>query len=213
MMGFSERIGTWKKAMLSPVPTFSEEAAKTERGFRDGFENYGTPIILVYLPLTIIGMIMLGQLNFMLPIAAILGIGMMAFFILIATLIYTAILYVVSMLMGGKAPFGKLYYMISLPFAPLYTISGLVALLVMIINVLLGKMLGGALSLASSLLSLVLALYGLYLLTLSLDALYKYGKLKAVVAWLVPTTVMLGIALLIFGVTLLAMTGLMAKGY
>jgi len=213
MMSFSERIESWKKVVFSPATAFADEAAKAERGFKDGLENYGTPLILVYLPLTILGMIILGQLNIMLPIAAIFAIGMMAAGVLIFTLIYTAISYIVSMLLGGKAQFGKLYYMISLPFAPLYTISGLVAILVMVINVLLGKMLGGTLSLASSLLSLVLALYGLYLLTLSLEALYKYGKLKAVVAWLVPTVVMAGIVLAIFGIALLSMVGLLAKGY
>ena len=212
-MSFSERIETWRKAMLSPATAFADEAAKGERGLKDGIENYGTPILLVYLPLTIIGMIILGQLNIMLPIAAIFAIGMMAAATLVVTLIFTAISYLVSMLMGGKAQFGRLYYMISLPFAPLYTVSGMVAILVTIINALLGKMLGGALSMASSLASLVLALYGLYLLTLSLDALYKYGKPKAVIAWLVPTAAMIGIVLLIFGMALLSILGLAAKGY
>ena len=212
-MSFSERLESWKKVALSPVAAFADEAAKSERGFKDGLENYGTPLLLVYLPLMAIGMIMLGQFNIMLPVAVLFGVGTVAFFILIATLVYAAISYAVSMLLGGKAPFGRLYYMISLPFAPMYTINGAIAILSMIIGALLGNSVGGIMSTVSMLAGILLALYGLYMLTLSLDALYRYGKLKAVIAWLVPTIVMAGIVIVMFGVALFSMLGLMAKGY
>jgi len=130
----------------------------------------------------------------------------------LVTIVYTAISYVVSMIMGGKAAFGKLYYMISLPFAPLYTISGLASIVFMVIGVLVLPI-KGVLGMVSVLVTLLLAIYGLYLVTLSLDSLYKYGKLKAVVAWLVPTMVLAGIVLLILGAAFLSMIGLVSRGY
>ena len=202
MLKFSERTDSWNQMMLSPSRTAALHAKRKELSFRDGLENFGTPVLMTYLPLLLITLALSGNFDAIYLAAVLFSIAATALGIFIVSGAFAIIAFAAASFLGGKAKLGRLYYMISLAAAPTFVFT-----LVMNIASLLLRSMAEALSfpstgiwvlqLAGDVVAVSVTIYGFYLLTVSLAALYKFGRPKAVATWLAPA-----IVLLIAGATL-----------
>ena len=204
MQKFSERTNSWNMMMLAPSATAAKYAKRTELGFIDGLQNFGTPIIMVYLPLLLVTFALSGNFNLFFLAAILAGLAFTAFWIFLFSFAFTALSYGVGMLLGGKAGFGRLYYMISLASPPTFVFTLVINVACVVLKAVLATIwplpaVLGALTLAGYFVALAVTIYGLYLLTASMSALYKSGKTRAIAIWLVPLALLLGIAAAAFG--------------
>jgi len=208
MLNFPERANSWNMMMLSPSATAEKHAKNAELGFKDGLENFGTPIIMIYLPLLLVTFALFGHFDiaFLATILAELAFVVMGIFLF--SFAFTALSYEVGLLLGCEAAFGRLYYMVSLASAPTFVFTLVMNVAYIVLRAILsfiwptagalGALLG-MLSLAGDAVALCVTIYGMHLLTVSMVALYKCGKAKAVALWLVPLAVLFGIAIMAFG--------------
>lgn len=196
MLSFTERIESWKKVLMSPVPTLEAEAKKTGIGLKDGFENVGTSLIITYAITIILGLLLKGEFNpITIVFGLVFGIAMGVLVAIIVELVVVGLYYIMGMLLGGKTDYGRLFYMVSLPFAAL-TVASLVATIIGFI-----PFIGGIIGL---LLHLAILLYGLYLLTLAIQKTYNFDLGKALIVWIVPAIILLVIVVVVFGALLIA---------
>ncbi|MFA6489641.1 MAG: hypothetical protein WCT52_03070 [Candidatus Micrarchaeia archaeon] len=215
MLKFSERTDSWNMMMLSPSATAAKYAKRGELGFRDGLENFGTPIIMVYLPLLLITFALSGNFNplFLLPI--VIGLAFIVLWIFLFSFAFAALSYGTGALLGGKAKFGRLYYMISLASAPTFVFTLVFNVASILLKAILAivlppsgafSALSGFLSLAGNFVALSVTIYGMYLLTVSMGALYKFGKAKSVAVWLVPLAILFWAGIVAFGTLVVVST-------
>ncbi len=204
MLKFSERTDSWNQMMLFPSKTAATHAKRKELGFRDGLENFGTPIIMTYLPMLLLTLLLSGKLEAIFLAAVLFSLAATALGIFVVSLAFVFMAKLVASLLGGKAEFGRLYYMASLAAAPTFVFT-----IVINISVLLVKSIMQAASfplaatalfqLAGDVVAVSVTLYGFYLMTIAINALYKFGRAKSVATWLAPATVLVlvGAAILI----------------
>jgi len=207
MLSFKERTGSWNSMMLSPMKTALIHARRKELSFRDGLENFGTPIIMTYLPLLILALLLSGNFEAIYLAALLFTIATTALAIVVVSLLFAALAFAAAGLLGGRAKFGRLYYMVSLAAAPTFVFT-----IVINIAILLIKSIMDALSLPAAagvfqsigdLVAISVTLYGFYLLTIAIDALYKFGRKKAVATWLVPALALIASGAALFATVLL----------
>jgi len=175
----------------------------------DGLENFGTPIIMVYLPLLLITFALSGNFNLFVLAAILAGLAFTILWIFLVSFAFTALSYGVGILLGGNVRIGRLYYMISLASAPTFIFTLVMNVASVVLKAILAMIWPPSdalnfLSLAGDLVAVAMTIYGMYLLTVSMDALYKSGKLKATAIWLVPLAILLGLAVTVFGTIIVA---------
>jgi hypothetical protein len=195
MLKFSERTDSWNRMMLSPVKTAALHAKRKELSFRDGLENFGTPILIIYLPLLLLTLALSGKFDALYSAAVLFSLAATTLGIVTVSLLFTFMAYELASLLGGKEKIGRLYYMISLAAAPTFVFT----LVMNMASLLLRSMVEAisfpiiglqALQLAGDIVALSVTVYGCYLLTLSLDSLYRFGRAKAVATWLAPASIL-----------------------
>jgi hypothetical protein len=209
MMSFTQRLDIWKNVLLAPSTTLAGEAKKAEMGMKDGTENFGTAIILTYLPLLLLGLILTGTFSVFSIVGILIGLAFAVLGVLITSILFSAICYVVGMILGGKTSFGHLYYMVSSTYAPIQSVVFVISIIAMVLAQV--SVIAGIVKPISSIASLILVLYSLYLLTIAFEKTYGFGKLKAVAVWLVPVVVLGVVAFVIFGALLLSMLSLFMR--
>jgi len=204
MLKFQERSNSWNMMMLAPFKTAKEHAKRKELGFRDGLENFGTPIIMTYVPLVLLTLLLYGQLEFVSVLAALFGLALAVLLIFISSFAFTALAFGVAKLLGGKEKIGRLYYMVSLASAPTFVFTIVINIATLILRKFLEDIYpsvaaAGALQIIGNLVAIGVTFYGLYLLTVAINALYKFGSAKSLAVWLAPAALLLSIGALFFG--------------
>jgi len=202
--------------MLAPGKTSSEHAKRKELGFTDGLENFGTPILMAYVPLALLVLALSGNFEPIYLAAVLFSLAATAIGIFIFSFPFTLMAYVVARMLGGKATLGRLYYMVSLAAAPTFVFTIVINIAVMLLKSIMAEMsfplaVTGILQLAGDTVAISVMLYGFYLLTLSISALYRFGKPKSVATWLVPTIVLVATGGLLFATVLLDVLNFLVK--
>lgn len=216
MLTFNQRTDAWNAMMLTRGRIVKEHAKRKELDFLDGLENFGTPILMTYLPLLLLALAVSDDLDVIYLAAVLFSLAATALGIFIASFAFTLMAHMMATFLGGKAKLGKLYYMVSLAAAPTFVFT-----IVINIAVLLGKSILtassfpiasiGMLNLAGSAVAVAVTLYGFYLLTVAIDALYGFGRQKAVATWLLPTIVLLVAGAFLFVTVLFDIMGFLVK--
>jgi len=203
MLKFSERTDSWNQMMLSPKKTAALHAKRKELGFPDGLENFGTPILMTYLPLLLLVLALSGKLEFVYLAAVLFSLAATALGIFIVSFLFSLMAHLVASSLGGKAPLGRLYYMASLAAAPTFVFTIVINIAVLLIKSIMQAVsfplaATGILQMAGDLVAISVSIYGFYLLTISLAALYKFGRAKSVATWLAPAIVLLATGAALF---------------
>ncbi len=201
-MNFGKMISAWKNVLLSPKTTLTSEAARSDLSIMDpliAFAIAGVFVAIAAFANQVIGSVFtfdLGKIGtqivisiLTLPIAFIASIIGYAFF--------AGLIWAVAMVLGGKASYAKLYYVLSTFAVPISIVTSVFSIIPCI----------------GPLVSFVLGIYSLLLLTIGIKRVYGFDNVKAVVAWLVPGVVVfiisVIIAIIMFGIgTLKALLGL-----
>jgi len=216
MLTFKERTDSWNAMMLSFGKEAAKHAKQKELGFADGLENFGTPILMTYLPLTLLVLAVSGKLETIYLVAVLVSLAATTLGIFIVSALFTLMAFAVARFLGGKAKLGRLYYMVSLAAAPTFVFTIVINVVVLLIKSLLEALsfplaATGLLQLAGDAVAVSVTLYGFYLLTLSIDALYKFGRPKSVATWLAPTIVLVATGALLFMTVLLDLLKFLIK--
>jgi len=216
MLTFKERTDSWNSMMLTQGRTALEHAKRKELGFSDGLENFGTPILMTYLPLALLVLALSGNFDTIYLAALLFSLAATALAIFVVSFSFTLMAYVVARMLGGKAKLGRLYYMVSLVAAPTFVFTVVINIGVILLKSIMEAMsfplaATGILQLAGDAVAISVTLYGFYLLTLSIDALYKFGRKKSVAAWLAPTIVLVAAGVLLFATVLLGVLKFLIK--
>ncbi|MFA4982728.1 MAG: hypothetical protein WC588_00780 [Candidatus Micrarchaeia archaeon] len=195
MLEFQERTDSWNQMMLSPKKTAAIHAKRKELSFRDGLENFGTPILMTYLPLLLLALLLSGNFEAIYLAALLFSIAATALAIIAVSGLFTLMLSATTSFFGGKAEIGRLYYMVSLAAAPTFVFTIVINIAVLLLKSIMQNLsfpLGaGVFQLAGDLVAFSMLIYGFYLLTVSIGALFKFGWKKALVSWLVPAIILL----------------------
>ncbi len=208
MLTFKERTDSWNDMMLTQGKIAQEHAKRKELGFNDGLENFGTPILMTYLPLALLVLILSGNFDLIYLAALLFSLAATALGIFLVSFSFTLMAYAVAKFLGGKAKMGRLYYMVSLVAAPTFVFTIVINIAVILLKSIMEAMsfplaATGILQLAGDAVAISVTLYGFYLLTLAIDALYKFGRKKSVATWLAPTIVLVSVGALLFATVLL----------
>ena len=208
MLTFKERTDSWNNMMLTQGKIAQEHAKRKELGFNDGLENFGTPILMTYLPLALLVLILSGNFDLIYLAALLFSLAATALGIFLVSFSFTLMAYAVAKFLGGKAKMGRLYYMVSLVAAPTFVFTIVINIAVILLKSIMEAMsfplaATGILQLAGDAVAISVTLYGFYLLTLAIDALYKFGRKKSVATWLAPTIVLVSVGVLLFATVLL----------
>ncbi|MEM2974182.1 MAG: YIP1 family protein, partial [Candidatus Micrarchaeia archaeon] len=99
-------------------------------------------------------------------------------------------------ILGGKGDYGVQFGYYGMLMAPVIVINAVLTFVPIV---------GG-------LVGLLVALYALYLLTISIKEAHQLDTSKAVLAWLIPAIVISIVAMIIFGAAVMSMGGLGALG-
>jgi len=181
--------------MISPKKTAAAHAKQKELDFHDGLLNFGTPILMTYLPLLLIALALSGNFELIYLAAILFSIAATALAIFAVSFAFTLMAFVIASFLGGKARLGRLYYMVSLAAAPTFVFTIVMNIASMLLKSIMKELsfpLGaGFFQLAGDFVALAVTIYGFYLLTVSIDALYRFGRKKAIVSWFVPTIILL----------------------
>ena len=196
MLKFSERTDSWNNMMLSPLKTASLHAKNKNLEFGDGLENFGAPILMTYLPLLLITLALSGNLEMNFLISLLVGLAVTIIAIFIVSFALTALTYAAASLLGGKSTFGRLYYMISLASAPTFVFTIVINIAVLALKAMLSAILPQEgvmqlLQLAGNLVALSVTVYGFILLTICINALYKFGIPRSLASWFAPALALL----------------------
>ena len=216
MFKLSERTDSWNQMMLAPGKTAREHAKRKDLGFEEGLENFGTPILMTYLPLLLLALALSGHMTPIYLGALLFSLAATAFGIFVVSFSFTFMAYEVAKRLGGTAELGRLYYMVSLVAAPTFVFTIVINIAVIIIKSIMKAMsfslaASGLLQLAGDVVAVSVTLYGFYLLTLSINALYNLGKKKTVAIWLVPTIVLVTAGVFLFSTVLLDVLRFLVK--
>ncbi|MCX6771411.1 MAG: hypothetical protein NTX79_05130 [Candidatus Micrarchaeota archaeon] len=216
MLKLKELTDSWNSMMLSPRKTSKEYAKRKDLGFTDGLENFGTPILMTYLPLLLLALALSGHLKPDYLAVVFFSLGATAFGIFIVSLSFTFMAYEVAKKLGGMVELGRLYYMVSLVAAPTFVFTIVINIAVILLKSIMNAMsfplaATGVLQLAGDIVAVSVTLYGFYLLTLSIDALYGFGKKKAVATWLAPTAILVAAGTLLFSTVLVGVLKFLIK--
>ena len=208
MLTFKERTDSWNDMMLTQGKIAQEHAKRKELGFNDGLENFGTPILMTYLPLALLVLILSGNFDLIYLAALLFSLAATALGIFLVSFSFTLMAYAVAKFLGGKAKMGRLYYMVSLVAAPTFVFTIVINIAVILLKSIMEAMsfplaATGLMQLAGDAVAISVTLYGFYLLTLAIDALYKFGRKKSVATWLAPTIVLVSVGALLFATVLL----------
>jgi hypothetical protein len=114
----------------------------------------------------------------------------------IAWLIGSGILYIFALLFGGKGDYKTQSYLYAIYSAPLGIITT-VLLLIPFLGIFL---------------ALLVAIYGLYLLTMVLKEAHKYTTGRAVLTWLVPIGIIVLIVIVLAGLAFMFLLGAFVNG-
>jgi len=216
MLTFKERTDSWNAMMLTQGRIATEHAKRKELGFNDGLENFGTPILMTYLPLALLVLILSGSFELIYLAALLFSLAATALGIFVVSFSFTLMAYVVARMLGGKAKLGRLYYMVSLVAAPTFVFTIVINIAMLLLKSIMEAMsfplvTKGILQLAGDAVAVSVTLYGFYLLTVAIDALYKFGKPKSVATWLAPTTILVATGALLFMTVLLDLLKFLIK--
>ena len=208
MLTFKERTDSWNGMMLTQGRIASEHAKRKELGFADGLENFGTPILMTYLPLALLVLALSGNFDLIYLAALLFSLAATALGIFVVSFSFTIMAYAVAKFLGGKAKLGRLYYMVSLVAAPTFVFTIVINIAVILLKSIMEAMsfplaATGLMQLAGGAVAISVTLYGFYMLTLAIDALYRFGRKKAVAVWLAPTIVLVAAGALLFMAVLL----------
>lgn len=203
MLGFTQRLETWKQAFLNPKEAF-KGLATTKLGIKDGIENIGSAMIISFLITSILALIFTGMFGVMAIAGLFFGLAIYVIVAVIVSLIYGAAMLLMAKILGSKVEFGKLFYAYSIPTSAI-TMATLVISVVSIVVAFIPML--GVLEIILSIIQLLVGLYGIYLLTLAIKAVTKLPILKSVAVWLVPTIVIFLFLALVFGSMVLLMLG------
>jgi len=208
MLKFSERTKSWNMMMLAPGKTAKEHAKRKELGFVDGLENFGTPILMTYLPLMLLALLLSGNLETVYLATVLFSLAATALGIFIVSFSFTLMAGAVARMLGGKTRLGRLYYMVSLAAAPTFVFTVVINIAVILLKSIMEAIsfplaAAGILQIAGDAVAISVTIYGFYLLTQTMDALYKMGKKKVVAIWLAPTIVLVTAGALLFATVLL----------
>ncbi len=203
MLKFSERTDSWNRMMLSPSKTAAIHAKRKELGFPDGLENFGTPIIMTYLPMLLITLALSGKFEPVFLAAVLFSLAVTALGIFIVSLSFAFMAYLVASFLGGRAKFGRLYYMASLAAAPTFVFTIVTNIAMLLLKSMMEAAsfplaITGIIQLGGDIVAVSVTIYGFYLMTVSLDSLYKFGRQKAVATWLAPTLVLIAVGATLF---------------
>lgn len=186
-------FGLWKSMLMDPKATVADQKGKVNFGMGVNFYAIG---LLVYAFLGTLYALLLAP-----ELAKATGITYVSLIIipityvilgLIGSGIVVGILYLISMLLGGKGSFKQIFYLDSLYASPILIINGILQFIPFL----------------GPLVSLLLGLYGLYLLTLVLKEANEFDWLKAVLVWLLPIIILGVLFVLLLGAAFMAMLGL-----
>jgi len=171
---------------------------------------------MTYLPLAILVLAVSGKLEAVYLFAVLVSLAATALGIFIVSFAFALMAHAVARFLGGKARLGRLYYMVSLAAAPTFVFTIVINIAVLLLKSLMEALsfpLGaqGMLQLAGNAVAVAVTLYGFYLLTLAIDALYKFGRKKSVAVWLAPTIVLVAAGALLFATVLLDVLRFLVK--
>lgn len=187
-MDIMGNVNLFKEVLMHPDAALDAQVAKKEGGLTEGVTNMLMAYLVFAIPMTLLSMVLglgagaMGIAGALMSGAIIVGMG------LVGSLVVVAIYFVVAYLLGGRAPYGKLYYLVSLIMAPVMVLQ-----------------LVGIVPLLGTLVSIVISIYALWLLTKLFEKLYKFGLIKAIAVWLVPLVIAVIVLVLILGVALVGM--------
>ena len=216
MLKFKERTDSWNNMMLTQGKTALEHAKRKELGFADGLENFGTPILMTYLPLALLVLVLSGNFELVYLAALLFSLAATALGIFVVSFLFAFMAHLVAKFLGGKASLDRLYYMVSLAAAPTFVFTIVINIAVILLKSIMAAMslplaAKGILQLAGDAVAVSVTLYGFYLLTVAIDALYKFGRKKAVATWLAPTIVLILAGVLLFATVLLDLLKFLIK--
>jgi hypothetical protein len=215
-MTFKERTDSWNAMMLTAGAIAKEHAKRKDLGFAEGLENFGTPILMTYLPLTLLVLAVSGKLEMIYLVAVLVSLAGTALGIFIVSFLFTLMAHVAARLLGGKARLGRLYYMVSLAAAPTFVFTIVINIAVLLLKSLMEALsfplaVKGMFQLAGDAVAVAVTLYGFFLLTLAIDALYRFGRKKAVATWVAPAIVLVAAGALLFMTVLLDLLRFLVK--
>ena len=175
----------WKNAITNPKETFKKEEKKANIG--EGVKQIGIAGLITGAIVGIAAMVGLSYAGSVLGIPGMTagtGLGVVALlssiimtpiFMVIYWILGSGIIYIFSMIFGGKGSFTKQSYLIAIYYAPIMVITSILGIIPV-----LGPIIG-----------FIVALYSLYLLTMALKQAHKVSTGKAVAIWLVPMIVVM----------------------
>jgi len=181
-------IESWKNAVLNPKEFFSKAAEKTD-GFGEGAKWIGISGLITGLITAAVSFSKIGLMGATLAtLGAIVG-------ALIATIVFTGILWLIARVFGGTGEFSRQYYGYAGFTAPLGIASAVVALIPTV-----GTIAG-----------IIIGLYSLYLTWLLIKMIHGLSSLKAILVILIPIIV-IAVIVAAVGVAILGSMGLAAFG-
>ena len=189
-------IENWKSVLTQPKETFAKR--KKEADFMAAMKPYAIVGGVIGLLIGVAVALFAGILSLVPGLGILVGLGFLAIPVLaigvavlevIASLVMSALMFVFAKLLGGSGDFKTHYFLPSLYVIP-------VAVLTIVLNVIpfIGPLLG-----------FVLAIYSLYLMTLSLKETHGFGTGKAILVWLLPVILAIVLAVLFAGATIAAL--------
>jgi len=216
MLKHAERVESWNMMMLTKGKIALEHAKRKELGFEEGLENFGTPILMTYLPLMLLAFALSGNMEPIYLAAVLFSLAATTFGIFVVSFSFTFIAHFVARKLGGKARLGRLYYMVSLAAAPTFVFTVVINIAVILLKSMMkansfSLASIGMLQIAGDAVAVSVMLYGFYLLTVSIDALYKFGRPKSVATWLAPTIILVLVGGLLFATVLLDLLKFLIK--
>ncbi|MFA5929773.1 MAG: YIP1 family protein [Candidatus Micrarchaeia archaeon] len=216
MLKLKELTDSWNSMMLSPRKTANEYAKRKDLGFMDGLENFGTPVLMTYLPLMLLALALSGHLKPDYLAVVLFSLGATTFGIFVVSFSFTFMAYEVAKKLGGTAELGRLYYMVSLAAAPTFVFTVVINIAVILLKSIMKVMAfplaaTSTMQLAGDVVAVSVTLYGFYLLTLSINALYGLRWKKSVAIWLAPTLVLMAAGALLFMTVLLDLLKFLVK--
>ncbi|MFH0927425.1 MAG: Yip1 family protein [Candidatus Micrarchaeota archaeon] len=192
-MDFGYMGRTWINAITKPMETLKKEV-KNDKGMADGFVAYLIAAFVVALAWFARGIISTLGTDILFP--ALLA-GAIFVLAIVGGFISLGLIHIVAKIFGGKANFGKFYYVTSTFSAPIAILCTLLDLVPCI----------------GWLLALILGVYGICLAVITLEKLYGFGAIKAIAVFLLPGIVLAVILVVIMVVLIGTMTSVALLGF
>jgi len=169
-------VEEWKTTLTDPQNAMP--SLKKKANLVDGLKHLGIAVVVS----GIIGAIIMSLFGG--PLGAVFGFGTLILgFVLgfIMLLIGNGVIWLFSVLLGGKGEFGKQVHLTAAPYAPIAVASSILNIIPFV----------------GSILGFLLTIYYLYPLTIALKTNYGLSTIKAVLAWLIPGIILTVIAVIL----------------